>query len=390
MLRKIVALFLSLIYVIPLVMFLSWCFMSEKKLNILILDKTVLDTKAQQHISLSWLLTNEKYSHSKTGAYNNKIDYFGFFPKDNGLFQIRDFNGFSRNKLDSLVQAYNVVYYTELYGIYDGWSKKQKNGLSLDRLNISNLMEHKRKIYGGMTQNEFLLLKKMKQKKKLIITEFNIIESPTSNQIRFEFEREFNLCLTGWIGHYYESLDTLKNKEIPKWLKQNYLKDHSGNWPFNKSGIVFINDNGHIEILENKTHLITEFPTINTSKEYVEKYDLPTNLKYLYWFDIINTTSKNKIVSTYKICANSLGKKLMHQYGIPETFPAVIEHDSTDYRFYYFSGNFCDNPICLSSAKFRWIDCFVRTVPYKKDVVDRVSFFWNFYRPLLKTILSKN
>ena len=82
MLRKIVALFLSLIYVIPLVMFLSWCFMSEKKLNILILDKTVLDTKAQQHISLSWLLTNEKYSHSKTGAYNNKIDYFGFFPKN--------------------------------------------------------------------------------------------------------------------------------------------------------------------------------------------------------------------------------------------------------------------------------------------------------------------
>jgi len=390
MIRKLVGLIMFLMCLFPLLMFLAWWFMPEKKLNILILDKTVLDTKTQGHISLSWILTNEKYCHSKTGVYDNKKDYFGFFPNDSGAFKIKDFNGFSTSSLDSLANVYNAVYFTDLYGIYDGeWYEKYPTKFSRNYLNQDNSLDYIHKIYGGMTQNEFLLLKIMKEQQKLIITEFNVIASPTPTQIRLEFESEFNLRWTGWVGRYYECFDTIKNKEIPRWMKRNYLLQHNNNWPFYKSGIVFIKNDEQIEILENKTHLIIELPIIHTCKSYMAKYDLSSEMKYPFWFDIINTNSRNKIVSTYKISTNNIGKKMLHKYGIPETFPAVIEHDSTDYKFYYFSGDFCDNPINISSAKFKWIDNF-NIISYKKEAGERISFFWDFYKPLLQNILLHN
>ena len=192
---------------------------------------------------------------------------------------------------------------------------------------------------------------------------------------------------TCWVRRYYEALDTIINKELPRWMKRNYLAEHKDRWPFHKSGIVFVRDDDKIEILENKTHLVIELPIIHTLAEYRLKYGLPAEMKYPFWFDIINTNKKNEIVSTYKICPNKMGKILLKKYGIPESFPAVIEHDSVDYKFHYFAGDFCDNPIGIKSAKFKYIELF-SDFSYQKGAQERISFFWNYYRPMLKSILS--
>jgi hypothetical protein len=112
-------------------------------------------------------------------------------------------------------------------------------------------------------------------------------------------------------------------------------------------------------------------------------------MKYPFWFDIISTSSKNKVVSTYKLSTNQQGKALLKQYGIPETFPAAIEHDSADYKFHYFSGDFCDNPIGMKSAKFKWIEYF-DIFSYQASAQERISFFWDYYRPMIKVILSSH
>jgi hypothetical protein len=359
-------------------------------MDVLILDKTVLETKTQEHISLSWLLINEKYNNKNNQPHNHKIDYFGFFPNDSGLYKTKDFNTFNEISLDSLVSNSDMAYYTDLYGIYDGeWYERYPNVAPYKNNKIDNSMEHTKKIYGGMTHNEFLLLQKMKKKKKLIITEFNVIASPTATNIRREFEKEFEMQWTGWVGRYYETLDTIKNKELPKWLKRNYLTQHNHKWPFHNSGIVFVRDDDKIEILENKTHLEIELPIIHTSNIYTKKYNLPAEMKYPFWFDIIATNTNNKVVSTYKLSPNAVGRALLKQYGIPETFPAAIEHDSTDYKFHYFAGDFCDNPIGLKSAKFKWIE-YINIFFYQSNAQERISFFWDYYRPMMKVILSDN
>jgi hypothetical protein len=386
MIKKVVGVIMISFLLSPLFMYLVWVFTPERNLNVLIFDKTVLETKAQEHRSISWILTNEKYKHSLTGLYEHDIDYFGFFPNDSGKYKIKDFNNYSTKSLDSLANLYDITYYTDLYGIYKGeWYNRYPNVAS-EAITVDNSMEHTDKIYGGMTAKELLFLQKMKLRRKLVICEFNVIATPTPVPIRQAFENEFKMIWTGWIGRYYETLDTLKNKELPRWLKSNYLAQHKNSWPFHQSGIVFVKDNDRIEILENNTHLVIEIPMIHTNAVYMRKYDLPAEMKYSFWFEIIRTSSENKVVSTYKITPNNYGRKLLRGFGIPENFPAVIEHDSTDYKFLYFAGDFCDNSIGMKSAKFKWIDKF-NAFAYKRSTEERVSFFWDYYRPMVDKVL---
>jgi hypothetical protein len=371
----------------PLIMYLLWLVAAPQQLNVLILDKTVLETKTQEHLSLNWILTNGKYKHSVTGYYRHKIDYFGFFPNDSGKFSIRDFNRPGSEMIDSLVKLYEVAYYTDLYGIYRGeWLERYPN-LNADSIaRVDNSMERTQKIYGGMTEQELKLLTGMKVKHKTIVAEFNVIASPTPGNVRRGFENEFKMRWTGWVGRYYEVLDTTTNKELPRWMKRNYLAQHKNSWPFRNSGIVFVREDDRIEILENNSHLTTELPIIETNKRFQDKYDLPAQMKYPFWFDIINTDTTNSVVSSYRILPTQLGRKLLKRYGIPETFPAVIEHCKPDYRFYYFAGDFCDNPIGLKSAKFKYVE-FLSSFFYQKMPQERISFFWDFYRPLVNHIL---
>ena len=388
MIKKIFGIVLILLILSPVLMFLLWAFTSTKRINVLILDKTVLTSKGQEHVSFSWILKHDNYVRSNGEPYKSNIDYFGFFPNDSGNYKIKDFNNFNPVLLDSLSTAYDMVYYTDLYGIYEGEWHEQYPEVAPEYSNyVDNSLEHTRKIYGGMTYNELELLHKMKVQKKLIITEFNVIASPTSNNIRKDFEKEFNMEWTGWVGRYYETLDTTVNKELPRWMKKNYRLQHNDIWPFHKSGIVFVRNDDKIEILENKTHLNIELPVIHTSKEYMTKYGLPEEMKYPFWFDIIKTSGENKIVSEYKLSPNQNGSELLRAYGIPKVFPAVIEHDSTDYKFHYFAGDFSDSSIGLNSSKFKWINIF-SNFSYQLSAQERVSFFWDYYRPMMSEIMK--
>jgi hypothetical protein len=238
-----------------------------------------------------------------------------------------------------------------------------------------------------MTNTELRFLQIMKAKGKTSICEFNTIASPTSSDIRHNFENEFGMKWSGWTGRYYETLDSTKNAELPRWMKRNYLAQHNNRWPFKEAGIVFIKDDDRIEILEYKTHLDVEIPFILTNKLYQARYGVPAEIKYSFWFDIIETAPQNQIISMYHLAPNYKGQKLLKQYGIPETFPAVIAHDSTDYKFYYLAGDFCDNPIELRSARLKYVEK-ISWLFCTGKAQERLTFFWNFYRPLMKSILE--
>jgi hypothetical protein len=117
--KLIIFIIFVLFFISPFIMFVVWLASPEKPLNVLILDKTVLDSKTQEHLSLNWLLTNEKFKHSITGKYEHNVNYFGFFPNDSGQYKIKDFNKANSASLDSIADLYNIAYYTDLYGIYE-------------------------------------------------------------------------------------------------------------------------------------------------------------------------------------------------------------------------------------------------------------------------------
>ncbi len=72
--------FLALaIFLFPFWMLLVWFFTPNRKLLIAIVDKTVIEYPGQEHLSLHWVLNQEKFTKNKKDGYDVDKDYFGFF-----------------------------------------------------------------------------------------------------------------------------------------------------------------------------------------------------------------------------------------------------------------------------------------------------------------------
>lgn len=99
-----------LILCTPLFMFLTWYFSPFKHMEILIVDKTVITEKRDEHSALNWVLNYEKYAKINDILYDKNTDYYGFFPKKNEKYLINDFENFSEKNIDSIVDKNDVFF----------------------------------------------------------------------------------------------------------------------------------------------------------------------------------------------------------------------------------------------------------------------------------------
>lgn len=369
-----ILLIFSLPFLIPLVSYFLWLMRETKPLKILIYDMTVPYQDRDEHKSLSWLLIHNKYT-----TYNQvnqpDVNYKGFFPLKDFKFVTKDFLKFSDQEVIQVADSLDMVYYTDTYGVY-----------SNEWYGDSLVNERSTKIYGGLNKNDIILLQRMKDSGKLILAEFNFLASPTTRAVRADAERLLDVKWTGWVGRYYDPLDTIINQDIPIWAKRLYKKQYGKPWDFHQPGILFVHESERIVVLEMDNTLAEEVPWIYTSQYGQEKYSIPQETTYPYWFDILESGESNRIVSKYKIYPNAAGKKLMVENGIPEVFPCVIEN--RDKNYYYFAGDFCDNPMYVESAKFLGVSYLHQFNFNKFNYIDRDPFFWHFFRPMVSSILE--
>jgi len=374
--KRIIIAVLIAVFLLPLWMWLVWVLTPKKKMIAVIVDKTEMPN-GEQHTSFTWILNNQRFTKSKTHLYKNTNDYFGFFPLKNEKFRLKGLERFSTEMLEKLSDDADLVYFTDTYGVYkNDWYKKAR-------------AEGPGKIYGGMSEQDIQLLQMMKAKHKLIVSEFNTIGSPTSENIRGDFENLFGLKWSGWIGRYFSSLDTINNADLPKWIINNYKKSNDGKWPFHRAGIVFTNTDEKVIILQEGNELTTALPFIEVNNFAQKKYNVPAQTSYPYWFDVMQYDSLlNKPIAEFNLNLSTVGKQILKKNNLPARFPAILMHKNSDYQFYYFSGNFCDNPISFNSSYFKGIGFLSRLFYHSEDVNNRRIFFWNFYRPLMTEITS--
>lgn len=377
--KNIVYLIFTIIVLLPLWMWVFWLLTPQTKMVGAILDKSVLTKKGQEHVSLTWMLNYKKLTKTSNKPYTTAHDYFGFFPGENEKFRLKGLERFSEKQLKKISVDADFVYFTDTYGVY-------KNEWFVNDV----VKPQFGKLYGGLSDQDLSFLSHMKQKNKLIVTEFNTMASPTSRTNRRSFENLFGLHWNGWAGRYFDSFDTIVNKELPKWLVRNYKRDHGGVWDFKKSGIMLVDERGKIVVLEDSLDLNIDLPHIVTSKKGQERFGLPEDIKYSFWFDIISVNdSVNDVVSSYKLDVNANGSEKLKKVGLPSVFPAVTMHKKEQGRFYYFSGDFCDNPISISSSYFKGIHLFKWLYYDMENPMERSSFFWEFYYPLMDRILDE-
>lgn len=366
------------ILLLPLLSFLVWLAKPVKPLDILIMDKTVLFSKGDEHRSFNWILAHHKYGKPDGKLYSIENDYWGFFPIERGhSYFVIDFDSLYDYQVDSIAFKKDMVFYTDMYGMYrNEWFRdtilwKERSPL----------------IYGGMQRKDLRLLKNMKAQQKLILAEFNYYHHPTSGDIRKEAGDLLNIYWSGWIGRYFDPLIPEVNKELPMWVVNNWLEQHGGPWPFTKAGIVFVYEDDHIEILEMDTHLNDEIPRIRTGEYGQKKFKLPEEIHYPFWFDIsYPLNDSNLIVSSFQIDPNFVGDSILRANGIPTRWPATMESTGPS-PYFYFGADFSDNPINSRSAYFAgsgWMDFLF----YDDALLRRTKFFYTYYRPMLKKILK--
>ena len=132
-----------------------------------------------------------------------------------------------------------------------------------------NKSRKSRKIYGGLNNNDYLLINEMRNRNKLIILEYNTFDYPTPAFESYRTQEKLGINLQAGQANISE-LDTT-SKDFPIWMTAMYRKQYKKPWTFTKPGIVLLNEK-NILVLEEGTHLKNPFPHIVTDEANCAKY----------------------------------------------------------------------------------------------------------------------
>lgn len=370
----IVGIILVVILALPLINLISWTFQSKKPMNIILVDKTVPNIERLQHKSFSWILTNERFvKKEKKTSYSFRNDYYGFYPQRPLRDHKWDRNDYRLTDLINLADNNDAVYFADTYGVFfNDWYR----GINKSRKS--------RKLYGGLNNNDFLLIKEMKDRNKLIIMEYNSFDYPTAAFESVRTQEKLGITFSGWTGKYFSTLDTA-GPDFPIWMTAMYRKEHKKPWTFSKPGIVILREK-NIMVLEEGVHLKNAMPQIVTDTEYTQKYGVAEAVPFDQWFDIIDPL-QNTVISNYKIETTNVGDTLLSEYNLTNMFPAVTQESVTKTVF-YFSGDFASSDVPYWISRFKGVEK-LKGILYSEKPEDPRRFFWLYYRPLVNGIFTE-
>ncbi len=373
---RIIAVILVILILIPVGSWIVWNIKPDRQLNILVMDKSVLDLKRNTHRSIFWLLLNEKFVNNDRKVYRMEKDYFGFHPVRPLKSRRYEIRRIKLKEIDQLSSQYDMAYFADTYGVFfNEWYRRP-------------MAEGKGTlIEGGLNNNDYLFIKSMHDKAKLIIAEYNFVDPPTISLVKNKVEDLLRISWTNWTGTYVQNLDPRKNSMLPEWVMEIYRKRHDGEWPFSGAGIILVNEPAQqVVVLEAENHLEIPVPEIQTTNFGAQNYDLPETVPYQGWFDITEEQSNNTIAE-YKLNINLEGKAVLDEFNLPSRFPAVIESLDAS-PFIYLAGDFSNYPVGMWTARLQGIRTFTGVFGRSRKN-GTAEFYWTYYVPLLSQVLSE-
>lgn len=330
-----------------------WILKHDVPIEITIIDKTVPQPDYREHLGLFWINKHLKITKPNGSYYEIDKDYLGYKP------------GESKGETNfTIPNNQDLIYLTDTYGVYS------------EDLEGNPLGDRSQLLYGGLTFFDWNNVMNAKSDNTTLILEFNSIASPTEPFVREIVEKNMGITWTGWIGRYFQSLNS---NEVPLWLKNNYENQYAEKWNFSGEGIVFLNESDKVIVLDqDEVKGPVEFQRTHSG---IKKYPKVRDSLYEYWFDIVMPADDSyEIEANYLVSLTDKGKKKLNDFSIPTTIPAIIHHEQN--RTYYFAGDFADISTNHQSQwilplPFYWVMGMVN-----KDE----NFFWRSYIPLMEKI----
>lgn len=364
--KKIIGIFVFVILVLSL-SFIIWQLETEKKLQIAVINKTVPDESYREHLGFNWLLKTLKYVDSNSHSYQLN-DYYGFKPDTSN-------QTYSINDLPKSYAKDDLIYISDTYGVYQNdfpWIEKKREG---DRSNL---------VYGGLTMKEWkaIVNRLNADKKSTLIAEFNTLASPTDETVRNHMSNILGIRWSGWMGRYFDELDYRKNKEIPKWLVDEYRD----NWAYKGEGFILINEQKNkIVVLKTGEDIDDKGIWMKFTEEGEKTFNLKKSVKYNYWFDIVTSEDDRNVLANYDWNLTQKGKKKLVDKNIPTSFVAVNKTQVKNATAYYLAGDFND----ISAAPNFYQMKGILTINKYVNRFTESAFYWDTYVPMMKTILEQ-
>lgn len=371
---RIIFIVLAVLILIPFINHILWRLEPNRKLGIVLVDKSVPDIKRSSHLPFLWLVNHFHFTKNDGKPYNLESDYYGFqplAPENSRSFEVKRIR---LEDIEDLSEKNDLLFYADTKGItYGEWfmgSSGERKGSTI-------------KIIGGLNQNDYLLIKSMYDKNKTIIAEHQFFSSPSDPLTLRKTSDLLKIDYSSWHGKYFRKLDTTRNPELSPEMIANYIKLNSKPWLFKGPGIIFVR--GSKIVVLDQNDLTSPLPLVVTKKNYAQEYNLPDTIPYPGWFEISGTGPLNEIFADFCIPVNDSGKAKLEREMLPVRFPAIIRSVNKP-TLWYFTGDFSNANIPYWTRKVKnWenLSIFQSSAPDKS-----ANFVWNYYIPLIRKILD--
>lgn len=372
--HRILGVILFLLFLTFVFPFVLWYFQPTQTLSVVVIDKTTA-ADYREHNSFFWLMKHWKFVEpSSDEFYDEKKDYYGFFPQDSSFSDDSELN----------LHHTDLLYIADTYGVYDYPVRYDEYESLLSEQNIRVQLK-----YGGLNDTEMDKIEDYNYRNRMSIAEFNTLQDPQLRDrvTQKRLEKMFGVRFSGALGRYYEDLNT-----AAYWIKERYKEQEKPEWEFSGSGIIILdarNDFGPINIIVLHSDDIQRTPVVlrNSDHRYLE--GTGSDVPYYYFFEILDLDSSAIPIAHFELQCTESGKEKLERSNIPLSFPAVVLSDSTE-RNIYFAGDFADNEvetILVGYRKIGWLLSHLSTFYF---VSDQTRFFWKFYLPMMRNILTES
>ncbi len=368
---------LALVLIVIIGSFILWQLSPGASCRTLVVDKTVPHPDYREHQSLFWVLNHAKVIN-KGGerTWRPGRDYVGFYPKK---FIASD-AAFSSNLESAQTIGVDLIFLADTYGVYaDDYRFPEKYRTHLD---------YSKKIFGGLGMEEVEAIEDFVRNGGALVAEFNTFHHPTPHVVKQRMEKLLGLRSTGWMGRYFA--DLANRGDVPAWALRHW-KTHSGEeWDFSGSGYILTHTNAQVLVLEEEKDVEADGLQIRPARPVDPLMEgTSTSTPYCFWFDIEEPEEGTEVLAQYQFRLTAQGREKMQEFGVPESFPAVLRASQTPLRL-YFAGDFSDNNIYHGPYFFYGWSKLRRLLCCTGINQTQNRFFWDFYVPLLENIFTLN
>ena len=358
---------LLVVLILPLIGYAGWILKKGTPLQVFVVNKSMKSFKKSENKAFNYVLNTKKILASGHRAYNLRMDHYGLY-WNNGDYRVN----FPRLKeLERTAEKYDLFYYADAFGIRTSDLQKLKEG------------EEDRLVYGGANNTDYNLIKEIISLHKPLILECNFFGPPTDLLVRYNLEKMLGVYYVGWIGKYVNDLSAQADMSPGVDWKKLFM-DYTGEpWNFSGKGIIYINmDARRIFVLEEGKDINTEKGLISTGEYGQKEYKLPDKVCYEGWFTLLHPGT-NEVISSFDMQASEAGLRKLNEFGVPESFPALIRMDE---NLYFMSGDFGKSTTSDLLPKVLGIGNLynkVKSLSHKSS-----NFFYSYYQPFMTRMVK--